>query len=529
MSKYVFTVDSKFIIKITLKTLPHYTFSVDSTKLNYSNENIQKDFKKWRSGAHNIVEDSKKKTLTIVEEDRTYVFSQSDSLTPNEIMWVFFDEMRFSKSCETTLESLVTNPELLDRLKKVQEKIANHEAYFPNMRLTENKDLNDTEKSLEKILNICLDFDKRIDEFCDLNRKLTDKLAATENELEKTKQTYEMRLCLRKSEFENLRASYETLQETNNQLKKMTNEYSIEIANLLGKNASLSSTLVDVTNKMETVANELEYKRKEIAKIYGQIDLAKTDWIVNVTNPDLVALNEYLHTCNKGAVIGIRGYWTTPIQSHFNIVQILFHKGIDFKPFTSCQLVPSAMPKDSAFVIVHDMLGYLSGKSLRFGYDEQNLLAIDEKSFVSETIHNLLKSSETKCHDNLMSSIKANPDLQIDSINYKVSLMIDLTDTNNINVLNDMMRKTSMIVKSGSGHWIGPLTFLITNISLSSNESDDFETVNADGIEEKSISQIIKIEQYGKKTTQDSQCIVIEASNKSITNYNSHLLITFGN
>ena len=200
--------------------------------------------------------------------------------------------------------------------------------------------------------------------------------------------------------------------------------------------------------------------------------------ILDVTNPDLYKLNHYLIDCNRGTVIGIRGYWTNPIQSHFNIVQLLFHKGLDFKPFTSCQLVSSAVPKDNAFVVAHDMLGYLSGKTLRLGYDERNLLAIDEKNFVSDTMHELLKSSETKIHKNLMHSIKANPNLEIESITYKTSIIIDLTDNNSADVLNQMMDKTSMTIKSGSGHWLGPLTFLITSIVLIPDETDDFETIS---------------------------------------------------
>jgi hypothetical protein len=93
-SDLIFTVDSKYYIKATLKSLPHLVYGLDSTKLHYSNEVVQKDFAKWRTGDYDYEELPKQKSIVIRETDRVYTFTEIGTLSPPEIMWAFFDEIR---------------------------------------------------------------------------------------------------------------------------------------------------------------------------------------------------------------------------------------------------------------------------------------------------------------------------------------------------------------------------------------------------------------------------------------------------
>ena len=105
-SDLIFTVDSKYYIKATLKSLPHLVYGLDSTKLRYTNEVVQKDFAKWRTGDYDYEELPKQKSIVIRENDsrkrltedlkdhdRVYTFTEIGALSPPEIMWAFFDEI----------------------------------------------------------------------------------------------------------------------------------------------------------------------------------------------------------------------------------------------------------------------------------------------------------------------------------------------------------------------------------------------------------------------------------------------------
>lgn len=93
-SDLIFTINRQYYIKAIYKSLPHLVFGLDSTKLCYSNEVVQQDFAKWRSGDYDYEEHPKAKCIIIHEGERMYTFTETFSLGNEDIMWAFFDEVK---------------------------------------------------------------------------------------------------------------------------------------------------------------------------------------------------------------------------------------------------------------------------------------------------------------------------------------------------------------------------------------------------------------------------------------------------
>ena len=193
-SDLIFTVDSKYYIKATLKSLPHLAYGLDSTKLKYSNEIVQKDFAKWRTGDYEYEELPKKKSIIIKEAERIYTFVEIDSLSPPEMLWAIFDELKTISErldySEQPRESdiLKTDPlvhaDLREELDKVLEVVSTAEMFkkedvLDEFQPIEFKDLNALEIQIAKLVNGFRYADTRINKFAKLTQDVAAKLSKT--------------------------------------------------------------------------------------------------------------------------------------------------------------------------------------------------------------------------------------------------------------------------------------------------------------------------------------------------------------
>lgn len=231
-SDLIFTVDSKYYIKATLKSLPHLVYGLDSTKLRYSNEIVQKDFAKWRTGDYDYEELPKQKSIVIRENSaestkpqdvRVYTFTEIGTLSAPEIMWAFFDEIRRLNenieylhqndasedkySAENHHESEILrdpeyepliNADLRDEfeqvLRNINSKCVRHNnqevpstfnySSLDDYQETEYNNLNLLETKIAKLVEGHKRLDKELQKFAELTHETTGKFLASEHGLD---------------------------------------------------------------------------------------------------------------------------------------------------------------------------------------------------------------------------------------------------------------------------------------------------------------------------------------------------------
>ena len=624
-SDLIFTVDNRYNIKITLRSLPHLTYNLDSTKLKYSNEIVQKDFNKWRGGNYDAYDEfPKKKTIVIKEEDRTYTFVESESLTSTEIMWAFFDEIKKQESAKKDSEyEPLMNADLKEQFEDTLRIIDGVRSFKVNIpedldgyQATEYKNLNALETKIAKLVEGFKCLDKETTKFADLCQSLFEKLnvsnmgldkitdkfrdirianddnsclptdhpflpkqtknmtvdekvsaivdivegiiqqyqfvtSTLRSELNEKQRNHELLLAVKRAENENLQAKYNTLNDSFGEIRNLWKDTCKDLDKVTASEKSANKKNEELSETLDKLRFELNNLKSELVKQsqnFTQYDLVSVDCLFSSIKPNLDMLNRYLTSNATGYIIGMRGCWFDSTNLQFNITQLLCNKSKSFIPFKTFKFTNTVTPfeNDSPYVLAHDMLGLFNNRVLRFYYEEEHLLAIDENNFISKSINRFIDKSSKDMKERLRSTMKNISNFEIAEIAYKTNILIDLTDRDNHKFLNKIIEERDMDLISGEGYWTSPIMFNISKLTFRTIETpqplidqDDFIDINSDEVKtnddniktndiKKERNLVVSIDKYLKKSTEKTNAIVIHASNSSNTNYNTHLLLQFG-
>lgn len=553
-SELIFTIDQKYYIKAIYRSLPHLVYGVDTNKLRYSSEVIQKDFNKWRNGDYVYEEFPKQKQITIHEDERVYTFSEISALTPTEIMWATFDELtRMNNNVEYLSDNNHT-----DENKSINESqiLATNEvdkilSGIINKLYTRN---------LGKNLGIQLfqpsDFDRlsleqraqQIDmALHEYHKNLTDRLHNADKEIEK----YQLNQATKNIALDDMRDLWKSA-------CMDRDSYASERSRAIADKKNTENKLFELQEEF----NKFKSETFEQSKLTTTFEIVKVDKMLSVVNFDLQDFNNYLSNNATGFIIGVRGYWVGSDRVCFNVVQLLCTKNKSFAPFTGFKLTDNnhSYPELSSHVVCHDMLGLFNNVTIRLFYDEYHILTIDENQFVSKTISQYLDRCAAKCRSELSRSLVMSDELELEILTYMTNIKIDMSIPDNFQNLNDIMKKLNGKITDGDGYWISPSMFVITKIlvKLQKEEQetkDDFDHIeqneidNIDSADKKEVvtsdtfmsaaskllnlrlrldeRTIKSIEKHLKKTADSPDVIIRADSGKSVSNYNIHLLLKF--